>query len=156
MKRVLIPAVLLSFLLILSCTPGGSGFIDQPLQGKIEGASWTYVSGIADTTMFSGEIWIELYDVAATGLDPFAMGAYPNNVDYVLFSVPEGTGLYSLGLFTQTVTLYCYASSTNTICVDGAVEIQSIDTIGGTLTGRINARSDSGTYVNGNFTVYYQ
>lgn len=55
----------------------------------------------------------------------------------------------------QTVTLVLYPS-TNYICTEGALEIQSIDTSGMTVTGRIDARFDGDNYVNGNFVAAYK
>ena len=75
------------------------------------------------------------------------------------FSVPNEVGIYKLKLnlncFTCadnfTVTLFEKDGSMNFIATDGAVEILTISDT--QVSGRIDARYDGNTFVNGNFTV---
>lgn len=150
MKKLITLSALLviTMLVALSCSPG---FIDQDLQGMVNGVEWTYASGFAeesfsDSTKYS----IDLYAGDPSGGDVCATGAFSHIDDYVMFSVPKEVGVYDLGLSQgQTVTIY--AGGTNYICVEGAVEIVSVtDT---EIVGKLNAKSDNDNYVNGNFTV---
>lgn len=69
--------VALTCLILATCKPDtpGYNFQNQTLQGKIGGNSWTFVSGTANSTLFAGELWFNLYDITPVG-DPFLGGAY--------------------------------------------------------------------------------
>jgi hypothetical protein len=157
-KRCLLIAALACSIVLASCNTGGSGydFVDQPLQGKIGGASWLYVSGTATDQFANGSLWIYNYDITPNGPDPFALIAYAAAVDKVLFVVPASVGLHELSQSGQTVTIIDNPGNDNIICVDGAVEILTIDPVGKLVTGRIDARFDSDNFVNGNFTAVYK
>jgi hypothetical protein len=137
---------------------GGYDIVDQPLQGVIEGNSYTFASGYA--SVFSGECFCELYNIAPpTGTDPWSY-FYPSPYQSVIFSIPMAVGTYTLkfdfsGGPTQTATLYNTLTSMNTICDQGSIRIDSIDLGGGVMKGAIAARQsgDSSSWVNGSFTI---
>jgi len=163
MKRILFLLPALAALALVTCnSPGGAAgysFPNQPLQGKIGGVSWTYVSGTADSTVFAGKLWMELYDVSYMGPGPFAPGAYFGAGSTVLFTIsPVSVGLRPLaaGLGQQTVTLYDKPGTINYVCMEGAVEILTLDAVNGVMTGRMDAKFDANNYVSGNFTAAYR
>jgi len=152
-------------LALLACNNTGVGsysFIDQNLQGKIGGVSWTW-EGTEDGDLaeegFGGNLTVEIRDITAVGGDPCAFGAFSATDYEVFFKVPkapvDAVGLYELGFETgQYVTLY--DGVTNYICAEGAVEILSVSaTSGGLVTGRMDVTADENSTVNGNFTVTY-
>ncbi len=167
-KALLTAACVAAALGLLSCDPSGGGdddgvvFLDQTLQGEINGKAYTLVSGYAEESYFTpGEYYIELYNIATIGgADPWALGAYPfDGYLKVMTSVPAKVGRTDL-IFdlktgeSKTVTLYDPDDdSLNIIAHIGAVEITAIDTEAGPLTGRMAATNDEGDEVNGNFTV---
>ena len=168
MKKLL-SAILLGAIVFTSCTKKetpepsqnnttlGYNFIDQPLQGKIEGVNWNVEFGIVEyETFFDGDYFFSLYNVADTnhcdGNDP--------NTDYVLFAIsnPE-VGIIDFENSSQSVTLYDKETQNNIGAFFGAIEILTIDTTNTmTITGRMDVRetnSSSTNYMNGNFSVTY-
>ena len=141
---------------------GGYSFIDQDLQGKIGGVSWTWEGtengGLAEEWP-AGKLAVEIRDIAAAGGDPCAALAFSATNYNVFFTIPkapvDAVGLYELGIAAgQSVTLY--DGVTNYICLEGAVEILSVSTTpGGLVTGRMDVSYDDNSTVNGNFTVTY-
>ncbi|MBT1688476.1 hypothetical protein [Dawidia soli] len=139
----------------------GYSFRDQELQGMIGGMVWTHRSGFATTEIVNGEkvIGIDLVQ-NISGEEVEDMQVPEGN--YVFFDVPDAVGVYELSINwdanlasgndeSQTITLYNEATGVSHIATKGAIEILTItDT---EVTGRIDARSESGTYINGNFTV---
>ena len=129
-------------------------FLDRDLSGEIDNEAWAYEDGYAEIDDFGGE---EMLDInltlvqAQSGCDIFI----PEG-NQVFFSVPNAVGLYKLsfdfnGGESQTVTLWDDSKSLNIICGDGAVQILSITA--NEVSGRIDARSDKDSHVNGNFTL---
>jgi hypothetical protein len=139
----------------------GYSFNDHTLQGMIGGVLWTQRSGFATAEIVNGErvLGIDLIQNIATAEEGSDMMPEGN---YVFFDVPDAVGIYELNINwdanlasgndeSQTVTLYNEATGVSHIATKGAVEILTItDT---EITGRIDARSEAGTYINGNFTV---
>ncbi len=152
---------LLGILVVSLCTctagpPGGGyNFIDQNLQGEIGGVPWTFVSGTAEDPFGDDELWIKLYNIDPAGGDPWAGGAYAAAEDTLMVKLPETVGLVELSWGGQWFTLYDESTGVNIFCVEGAIEILTIDPVGLTVTGRVDARSDEGNYVNGNFSASY-
>ncbi len=172
MAKVPYGAIIGVVLLIASagCDTGNDGnggsayeFIERELQGVHSATAWVLASGYAEDWV--GAQWsIRLYDIEPTdGIDPWALGAYPfSGYRNVFFDVPKepDTGLYELSFsFSDddfTVTFYDPAENLNVIADEGAVEILEIDTVGGTIRGRMHvwASADrSGYTINGNFSV---
>jgi hypothetical protein len=124
-------------------------FIDQDALGKIDNASWEFADGYAGIhDLGDGDVRVSVTLLLAQtdeGCDIFI----PEG-DMILFSVPNEIGLYKLGS-NHTVTLFQETETMNFIATDGAVEILSITE--SMVSGRLDARYDSQTYVNGNFTV---
>ena len=165
MKIFRIPTVA-SFTLIifvLSCGEEDNGpgykFIDQDAAGKIDKVNWTYADGYADIETFGTgsdlRVSVDLtIPQTEEGCDIFI----PEG-DMVFFSVPNEVGLYKLKLdlncFTCadniTVTLFKKDGFENFIATEGAVEILAISDT--EVSGRIDARYDGNTFVNGNFAV---
>lgn len=139
----------------------GYNFKNQDLQGMIGGVVWTYRGGVAAEEIVEGEhvIGVDLAEEVSIGNDNDMRMPEGN---YVFFDVPNAVGVYELEINWdanllrgneegQTITLYNEASGMSHIGTEGAIEILAVtDT---EITGRIDARSESGTYINGNFTV---
>lgn len=148
-----------SFLLLISCSnddgPGlAFDFIDQNLQGTIDGISFTLGEGRAEESISnSEELSINLYDISEDIDDPCDFNFFGEHVR-VVFTIPNAVGLYELGDtdedLARTVTLLNPSGPTNIIALDGAVELLTITS--SEVTGRIDARSGSDA-VNGNFVV---
>lgn len=149
-------------LLMLACSDddaekSGYAFKDQDLSGKIEGESWTYADGFAETSIFEDEEILNI-DLFLAQANP-ACEVEQREGDAVFFFVPNAVGVYhlsfDLGSFDgQVVTLLDDVDIPfNTIATKGAIEILTItDT---EVTGRIDARADGDNYVNGNFRVSF-
>ena len=168
-KRFSFVAGMMAILAILSfssCDPGSggpgddssgdTGFIDQNLQGKINGKTYAFVSGEVEESPFNpGSLDFDLYNIPRDDTLPFGypFGGYLK----VMFNVPAQVGKTSLfwNLSTgenETLTLYDPdAGSYNHIVTEGSIEILTLtDT---EITGRIWANGDTENTVNGNFTV---
>ena len=142
---------------------GGYSFKDQDLGGMIGGVLWTQRSGFAQEESYNGEeiLGIDLVETVSSGE---GCTMFMPEGDYVFFDVPNKVGLYELSINwdadlanstekSRTVTLYDGddKDKINYIATSGAIEILSISET--EITGRIDARAEEGTYVNGNFTV---
>lgn len=133
-------------------------FLDQNLQGLIDGISFTYGEGTVEASSFEeGELSIDLYhsDEEITDIcDFFGFGEEVS----VFFSIPAEVGIYELfidfeSFDGQTVTLFNPDGAVNNIASIGAVEILSItDT---QVKGRMDATLDGESTVNGNFTANF-
>lgn len=157
-----------SLIALWSCGSGGSGgsggrydIVDQPLQGAIDGNSYTFVSGFAEPTTYNGINYdFGLYNLAPSTANPWDFGAYPGSHLKVMFVLPRSTGTYPLYIDyssgdNRTATLYNSQDSHNIICDQGSIRIDSIDTGNGIIEGAIAARpsDDGGNWVNGNFSI---
>jgi hypothetical protein len=161
-RITLMLACALVFALSVGCSKADSSdesgyeIIDQPLQGVIEGHSFSLVSGYAEDSYFSPGVEYDLYfyNIAPATTNPWDIGAYTGSTyQEVMFSIPQATGTYQLDLSTRTVTLYNKETSMNIICDLGSIRIDSIS--GGRITGALAATQtgDDSSYVNGNFDV---
>jgi len=74
--------------------------------------------------------------------------------EQIFFSIPNQVGLYQLDFQTQTVTFFV-PPGTNFIAAEGAVEILSIDSTNGIVTGRMDVTANENTFANGNFTLTF-
>lgn len=164
MKKLirLLAWVVLPCVFLMNCggdddiTPAGYEyeFINQDLQGKINGQSWSYVDGVAE------EDWVdasqERFEIGAEEMtDPcneFVDGLR------VLFSTPSAVGIYELRPIghddgSYLVNLFDPAETLNIFAGQGAIEILTLtDT---EVTGRMDVYFDDDTHVNGNFTLPY-
>jgi hypothetical protein len=149
MKRY---CALLFSIVVLSFTSCGSDddekpsyeFKDQDAIGKIENEEFIYDDGYADY-IDEPEMRITITE-AQTG-DICTEMPEGNTVS---FYVASSEGLTKLGN-DHTITFFQPIGSHNIIATEGAVEIIEItDTH---VSGRIDARFDNETYINGNFTV---
>ena len=136
----------------------GYEFIDQDLQGKISAIDWEYQSGKARISHFDDtKLSIDIYSETPDGGDQCDAGAFTSSNYYIIFSIPNETGVYQLST-SQSVTFVDSSGDilNNTIAMTGAVEILSIDT-SGNVTGRMDVRYsyNDEDYVNGNFIAAY-
>lgn len=131
-------------------------FKDQNLTGKVDNVDWAYQTGYAsqDGTSSGSMLYITLVQ----GHEGEGCSASPEG-DHVFFTVPNATGLYKLKFDynnwdaedNQIVTLFDEETTTNYFASEGAVEITSITST--EISGRIDARSEEDTFVNGRFTI---
>lgn len=125
-------------------------FKNQDATGKINNAAFTYADGYADVDAEMIRITLTLEqaeDICDMG---FAEG---NTVSFDIDNEVKLTKLwFDLSTWEgNTVTLYQEEGSGNYIATEGAVEILSITET--EVTGRIDARLDSESFINGNFSV---
>lgn len=150
-------------LVIFSCGDDDNGpgykFIDQDAQGEIDNVSWAYADGYADIGPYGTGSDIRVSVDLTLPQTEQGCDIFIPEGNMVFFSVPNEVGLYKLKLnlncFTcadnYTVTLFKEDGFENFIVTEGAVEILAISDT--EVTGRIDARYDDNTFVNGNFTV---
>lgn len=134
-------------------------FINQNLQGTIDGFAYTYGEGSVETTTRDGEGYLsfDLYHSSEDITDICDFFGFGNEVS-VFFSTPAEVGLYELSLdfssFSgQTVTLFNPDGAVNNIASIGAVEILTVTET--EVTGRMDATLDAENTVNGNFTAVF-
>ncbi|WP_271765127.1 hypothetical protein [Aquimarina algiphila] len=154
-KNLLFACTLVFFSMFIACsdddtTEPETEFIDQVLQGKIDGESWTFVNG---TSSIDDKIHLDLLSTETEcGASNF------EKKSRIIFSITNAVGIYELKFDfndlenSQTVTLLSYdeeGTPINNIATEGTVEITDITET--KVIGRINARSDDNSFVNGNF-----
>lgn len=163
MKKLIYLLAIIPLVYISSCSDDKDdkdkgpkySFEDQDLQGSINNKAYFFQSGTAEDSFFEeGNLSIDLSDVS---YDDSCSEFFLEGLS-VFFEVPAQTGIYELSLdFSsldgRTVTLYDPDETLNIICSDGAIEIVSISNT--EVTGRLDARYDNESSVNGNFTVPY-
>lgn len=150
-------------------------FIDQDLQGQIEGENWTYVDGVVSTSQFTGDTsYTTFLSVSVESQDSalFCSLNNPDNKSYVLFILEHDEPILqpvskTLNFdFTSdenfTVTLVSYSDTSNIpfnrIVTQGALEILEVDTAQRIVTGRMDVRDElegDANNVNGNFSLRY-
>jgi hypothetical protein len=151
---------------------GGSGsfpIVDQPLQGFIDGDSFTFVDGAAREPGSGGspDYSFRLFSKHPSAyFEPWEWieGAYaPMDYVYVAFDIPLAVGTYPLyidweGGDSRTATLGNAAKSSFLAADEGTIRIDSIDTVNHVVTGAIAARGsvDHADWVNGTFEIEYQ
>lgn len=155
LKSVLQVALLVSIIFVSACgddegESGGVNFIDQNLQGSIDGVDFNL--GEAKAVISNGTISVDMFDTNEEIDD--VCTAFGGDEVRVFFSIPSEVGVTNLNLdFTsgQTITLFNPATTLNIIAAEGAIEILTITET--QVTGRIDARAGDGDQVNGNFTL---
>lgn len=141
-----------------SCSESDSkpySFKDQDVKGKIAETAWSYTSGKFRYSNDQQFIYITLYP---TNDNPVCSA---EELRIVEIAVPAEVGLYKLNntdipgllVFLRDNGVTIGGNPFTAIAEKGAVEILSISETG--LTGRVDARSSSDNYVNGNFTVTF-
>lgn len=153
-------SVLCLFLLSLLASCGGDSenspsyeFKDQNLQGMINGESWSFITGTAQTSSQDPNQFF--VDMAAMAIqDP--CNAFVLEGNRVFFSIPNEVGVHQLHLDLsngtgQTATLFDQSETLNVIATQGAIELLTITST--EVTGRMDARGDTDSFVNGNFTL---
>jgi len=114
------------------------------LTGKIGGEPWMAVSGKVSAGFDAGTLSYTLYD---TYVPDICNNFFFSSRGTVLFSLPEATGNYSLGLSSNTVTLY--DGTTNYIVTSGEVDLNNLTT--SLAEGSVDATYNSSNSVTGEF-----
>lgn len=136
-------------------------FKNQVLQGQIEGEPWVFGSGKFKLDTFfvkEGEFKVDLYPISDSNICDYFFNP---DTDRVFFTVPLVIGINELNLDfsgttnNETITLLENATFTNVVCNKGAYEVLRVDTAGGTMELKIDARYDDHNFINGNCTVSY-
>lgn len=125
-------------------------FKEQELQGEIDNNFWEYVSGVARPSLSS----MDTLSVGIYNIEMDTPCSYAVSEEGVLFKVPNKVGLYILNADWnnfQAITLY--NGMKKTFALGGAVEITMIDSVSNIIEGRIDARVDNNSYINGNFLI---
>jgi hypothetical protein len=160
MKNLLIATTILLILNVFGGCSDESApayeFKDQNLKGKINNEPWNFVSGTAFYSNQSGKLLVNLLTLEIP--DPCKYFLIDGNFDEnrLYFSTPYQTGIFKLFINfdngdEQTITLFDDSDHLNIISDDGAIEITSISD--NLITGKIDARVDGESFVNGNFSI---
>ena len=133
-------------------------FINQNLQGQIEGIPWEFAVGRAQL-LPANNVFLSLEMIGNEVLDPCQ--PFPAEVAKIFFDLPNQPGLYNLKValqnpgLSQTITFFVPVENENYVAFEGAVEIFALDTLNMTLPGRMDARVNDGIFANGNFSLSY-
>lgn len=130
-------------------------FKNQNLSGKIGNISWTFNDGYADVYGIDeqSQVSVDLFMEAEEGEGCSALA----KGNEVLFTLPNKVGLYLLKFelndFENSVVVNLFEEEgyVNNLATTGALEITAISDT--QVSGRIDARIDDASFVNGNFTV---
>ncbi|WP_436516147.1 hypothetical protein [Ekhidna sp. To15] len=161
-KSGLLTLGVISIILISSCssdaeTSPSFSFIDQNLQGTIDGISFTSKGGFYSEFSQEEEILMRIYDSTESGE---ICDISSNESVLVSVMLSKKVGVYDLSFNVSppdaiTVNLVNPNSGdgfpSNSIAMVGAVEILTVSET--EVTGRMDATFDIGNTVNGNFTV---
>lgn len=147
----------ITLIVLLGC--GKDDIVDKPLQGVIQGNTFSFASGYAYESM--GERYVcKLYNIAPpTGTYPWDYSYYSNAPFLsVTFWIPMAIGTYPWNSDQQggnvyIATLYNSITSTNLGCDETSIKIDSIS--GGNIVGTIVAswNGDPVSWVNFSFTI---
>lgn len=159
----------LAFLIILlffaSCSKDDAGpsyaFIDQNLQGVIDGVQFEFGEGVVEASFSEeNEYYFTLYDQNEQYDN--VCNVFISELIYVAFNLPGEEGLYEL-YFDLTSFDGIVVNLVNPNGEDdipqiglasfGAIEITSITTT--EITGKIDASLDEENSINGNFSVQF-
>lgn len=130
-------------------------FKDQTLSGKIDNIGWIYGDGYSSIDGDYADITLVTDQIEDEGCNIWDIEG-----NYIFFYVPATVGVHPLKKLdlsgsledNQTVTLLVNEDiPVNIIAQKGAIEILTISET--QITGRIDARFDDESFVNGNFTV---
>jgi hypothetical protein len=132
-------------------------FKNQDVTGKINSVAWTYADGYADVSSSSSGSEPKVRVNLVLAQPKKACDIFMVTGNQVVFSLPAKAGLYKLsfnlnGGTGYTATLLENATiPNNLIASDGAIEILTLTST--EITGRMDARYDETSFVNGNFKV---
>jgi hypothetical protein len=129
-------------------------FKNQEVSGKINNVAWAYADGFADLFSSGSEPKVDIKLFLAQPSKGCNVVSVSGN--QVFFFLPAKIGLYPLsfnlsGGASYTATLFEKATTLNIIASTGAIEILTLSST--EVTGRIDARSDDKSFVNGNFKI---
>lgn len=131
---------------LAACTSSSSESIDPgTLAGKVEGQSWSFVTGSTDAFLSQGEsdFFAVMYPTAYT-----ACGSEPSG-PHLIVSVPMTAGDYDLDL-SRNMT-FTDGQSDNKIATEGRIVVDSVtDTM---VTGGLHGVFDDQNEVSGHFTL---
>lgn len=116
------------------------------LSGVINGTPWVMISGKARPGFDAGSLFYTLYD---TYVPDICNTFYISSRYTVLFSLPDASGEYALGLGGYSVTLY--DGTSNYIVTSGSNTLQSVTS--NEVNGNTSATYDSNYSVSGQYTV---
>lgn len=142
--------ILIASILSLSALGCGESFeiADQPLQGQVGGASWSFVKGdtnafLSDEDGYFATLFAEDYEACG-----FSQGAGNS----LILSIPTAKGDYDLG-FQRNMTFVVDEDGgpQNLVATEGRIVVDEITAT--TITGGIHARFDSDNEIDGTFTV---
>jgi hypothetical protein len=145
----------------------GPEYKNQIVQGKINGQSWVFVEGYANSFNFTGDTSNHTIDLTDSILTTGVCGSSTKR-PRIIFGFQDRNFLIMTGesklkidlvdvLKSRTVTFLHYegGSPVNAISTKGGYEILSVDTANSIITGRIDSRIDDENFVNGNFSLKY-
>ncbi len=141
---------LLAVLLVALCGCGGDTYeiTEQPLQGKVGGADWSFVFG--ETNFFLSDE--NDYVVALHGSAGAACGVSGLTGNKLLLSFPTSPGDYDLS-YQRSMTFVVYEEDgiDNLAATDGRIIIDEITAT--TITGGVYGTFDGDNVIDGNFTA---
>jgi len=133
-------------------------FQNQNLQGQLGGVIWEFRSGKAKISGSDPDLLeIEMLNEEIVGIcnqPAFAQ-------EHIFFRAPYQVGIFPLGpqvvSHTQTVGFvrFFISPNTSTLAVQGAVDIQAIDTINQVVTGRMDIWANDTNFADGHFTLTF-
>ena len=118
---------------------------DQPLQGVIGGAAWTYAGGETDSFLSDDTEFFTTFYGVADGED---CGFGGGSTDFIL-SVPTEVGTFPFSLSRNAT--FTFGDNENAVTIDGTVRVDSIGD--DEITGGVYAVFDDENEIDGNFTV---
>jgi hypothetical protein len=132
---------------------------NQVLTGTIRGAAFTFVSGSYEIT--DDKLDITLYPAEPLPVADRLWSPWDHNLNLIMIPIRAEVGSYTIPYHldpgSQTITaptLFLYENMLNISASVGVVEIYSIDTTSGTVTGGfMTSDPEDGTALNGTFTV---
>ncbi len=155
-------ALLAAASVIVSCSKDDDDeasytFLDQEMQGKIEGDNWSLTVGTAEVSVWDSTLLDLSFHVDSSD-DPCNDWQLQGNK--IIGTVPNAVGLYPFnfdfsGDDNMTITLFHSETSMNIIATEGAIEITLIDIANGVVEGRVATTVDDDNFVNGNFSIIY-
>jgi hypothetical protein len=164
MKRLSLLLTLAAIVFISSCSESEDpeaayDFKEQVAQGQIEGDAWTFSAGKAFLTEDQeGNIIysVNMYSDQETAGTSDVCRLFGADFDEIFFSIPTEVGVYELSFdlnssSSRTATLFDRENTLNVIVSDGAIEIIAVTET--QVTGRMDIKSGSDNFINGNFTL---
>jgi hypothetical protein len=187
MKNLLLISLLSTSIIWFSCSDddsdengmnptGGNNtveYLDQDLQGQIEGENWKYEDGIVYSSPSSGDSSLTWFHIGLDDQDTsVCFFSNPDNKSFLLFTynhpgsvLPTFEQTLSFDFTsgsTFTITMVSYEDTSsfanNRIITSGGLEITEVDTVNKIVRGRMDIQDEvagDANNVNGNFTLSY-